>query len=652
MNDLLLIQTGHAHGDVGPVRAHIHAVFAYGLTSQAAGRFRLGVQIPAQLGTTGFQLRRGGVQRKVYGFARAQNVPGCGSSVRNSLYHSGGAAARVADHIDAGRLACLIRHGAAALVHGDAIFDKVRRIHFLADGGDHGVRRELHCAARGLRAATTGGVGRAQLHDFAGQNAAVQCLGRHQITELHAVGNGQFQFFRVGRHVTFGAAVDQAHVLHTLCALSGPSCVHGSIAASDDHHIFAQIQRLGRIFLFFQKFNHVQRSIPFQMQRAVLPGAVGYDYVGVALSQQGTGIGHLGVQLHSHAQRFQHGGIVGNGLVGNAERGDHVLDDTAQRAALFKHGHLCTAPGQQMRRGHTGGTAAHNSDIRAAGGTRLERFGKGFKAVFRSLQLGRTDVHGLFVEVAGTLGHAGMAADGAGDERQRIFLADHPQRILILTLAHQAQILGNVLMNGALLGAGRGEAVDEGNILFHLTAGQRLHGLDVVYVRLGLGSQRAQSLHVHAIERFVLHVRQDVRDGAQPVVSAGFQQGGGHGDGPHAAGENIRDVVLVRAAGIGYAQLAVKLFFHALGQGDGQRIQALAAHVHLFAGQLARGDGHGEGIGQLHAELHTVGFAQRQQTAEHGDGVGELQVRLEVMVIEHDVVVAHVVHGLTGKLIT
>ena len=172
-----------------------------------------------------------------------------------------------------------------------------------------------------------------------------------------------------------------------------------------------------------------------------------------------------------------------------------------------------------------------------------------------------------------------------------------------------------------------------------------------MHIRAGPGGQGAQCLHVHALKGPVRHGTEDVGDGPEAVVSAGLEERGCHGDGPHAAGEDVGDVVLVRAAGIGHAELSVKRLLHPLGQRDGQRIEALAAHVHLLARQLTRRDGDWEGVGQLHAELHAVFLAQRHQAAEHRDRVGELQVSLEVMIVKDDVVVAHAVQRAARELV-
>ena len=374
--------------------------------------------------------------------------------------------------------------------------------------------------------------------------------------------------------------------------------------------------------------------------------------MGVALTQQLSGVGHGGVQLHFHAQLLQQSSVLGDGFVADTETGDDVLHNAAQSVALLEDGGLRASLGQEVGRSHTSGAAAYDGNVLAAGSASLQASQEGVVAALGSSQLGSADLYALLVEVTGALGHAAVAADGAGDEGQGVLLADNLQSLHQLALAHQLNVGGDILMDGAAsLFTGSHEAVDQGNVLLHLAAGQGLDGLHMVSVGLDGIHQSAQLLHIHTGEGLVVHGNQLVGHGTQAVVSAGLQQGGGQGDGPDAGIEDAVDVEVVSAAGVGYPQLAAELLLHLLSQADGQRIQALAAHVHLLAGQLAGSDGHGEGVGQLDAEFHVVGSGQIQQTVEHGDGVLKLQVALEVMVVEYDVIVAHVVQGLAGELV-
>ena len=107
----------------------------------------------------------------------------------------------------------------------------------------------------------------------------------------------------------------------------------------------------------------------------------------------------------------------------------------------------------------------------------------------------------------------------------------------------------------------------------------------------------------------------------------------------------------VGAAGVRHAQGAVKALGDLGGQGDGERVEGAAAHVHLLAGELGAGDVDREGVGELHAELEAALVAEGAQALDHGNGVGPLKVLDEVVVVEGDVVVAQAVEGGAGELV-
>ena len=173
----------------------------------------------------------------------------------------------------------------------------------------------------------------------------------------------------------------------------------------------------------------------------------------------------------------------------------------------------------------------------------------------------------------------------------------------------------------------------------------------MVLIGPGRQGQGLNGAHVHPGEGLEVQSIQLVADLDEPLVAAGLQFRGGHGDGPDAAGKQLVDVEGVCAAGIGDAQLAAELLGDAGGHGGGQGEQALARHVHLTAGQLAGLHVHGEGVGQLQTEFQAVGVSQSLQAVEHGNGVLVLQVLLEVVVVEGDVVIAHAVQNGAGGLV-
>ena len=57
-----------------------------------------------------------------------------------------------------------------------------------------------------------------------------------------------------------------------------------------------------------------------------------------------------------------------------------------------------------------------------------------------------------------------MGADGAGDKGQGVLLGNEPQGILKTLLTAQLNVFRNILLNGTAAFAGRGEAVQQGNL--------------------------------------------------------------------------------------------------------------------------------------------------------------------------------------------
>ena len=245
-----------------------------------------------------------------------------------------------------------------------------------------------------------------------------------------------------------------------------------------------------------------------------------------------------------------------------------------------------------------------------------------------------------------------MRAQGARHEGQGVALQDDAQGVGVAALVVGAQVAGDVLVNGAVLAAGRGEAVHQRQLARHVTLRHRLNGVlqallarDGRHQRVhGSGVHTGKALGVNALQRFS-HL-------GHAVVAAGLQDVGGHGHGPDARIHQAANVLRVRAAGVGDAQLALELVGNAVRQGQAQRVQGSAGHVHLLAGQLRPGHVHGEGVGELHAKLQAALVAELLQTVQHGNGVGPLQVLHEVVLVEDDVVKAQAVQHVAGGAVT
>ena len=244
-----------------------------------------------------------------------------------------------------------------------------------------------------------------------------------------------------------------------------------------------------------------------------------------------------------------------------------------------------------------------------------------------------------------------MGADGAGGEGQGVLLSDQGQRLGVLFLAAQLNILGNILPDRAAALAGSGKAVHQRHLFQQLPPGQGLDVLQMVLIPPGRKGQGVDAQYIHAAEGGEVQLVQNFADLGEALVAAGLQLRGGHGDGPDAAGKQLVDVEGVGAAGVGQPQLAVKFPAQPRGHGSGQREQAFASHVHFLAGQLSGLYVHGEGVAQLETKFQTPVRGPFFQTVEHGDGVLVLQILLEVMVVKGDVVIAHLVQNGAGSLI-
>ena len=155
------------------------------------------------------------------------------------------------------------------------------------------------------------------------------------------------------------------------------------------------------------------------------------------------------------------------------------------------------------------------------------------------------------------------------------------------------------------------------------------------------GGQLADGLGIRAAEGPVGHGLHLLHHLVQAVVAAGLKDGGGHGDGPDACGKQLVAIEVLCAAGKGDPHFPLELPGDTVAHLDGQGEQAPAGHVHLIVGQLTPGGVHGEGVGELQAELQAVFIGQSLKPPKHGHGVGPLEILVEVVLVEHNIVIAH-----------
>ena len=646
--DDLMAAIGHADSHIGTVGAGVHTVLAHGSALEATLALPADASAHGQNALLGLGVGLGDVSllRDVVGVGLADDRLGKGGGVGDALHHGGGAALGVTGGVHA--LHVGLEGGTALLIQLDAVGGHQGVVHLLAHGGDHQIAGDVeeHTAAHGTAAA--GGVRLAQHHLLTLQHAVGLLNRSGQLGKFHTVRQRQRQLMLVGGHILAGTAVHQRHMLGA-AALGKARRVHGGVAAADDGDIPGHANVAGLHALHpLDGACHIAGDI----QLAGLPRAHGQQDVGIAHLLQLVHGGGGRAALHLHAVLLHQGDVLLDGLVGDAEAGDHMARHAAQAALPLENGRLDTGAAAEVGGCDTGGAAADNGDpLTLHPGGALDGGHQGVVALLRRQQLGITDADGLVIEAAAALGLAAVGADGAGDERQGVFLGDELQRRTVQALIAQLHILWDILCDGAAALAGCGEAVDPRHLLLALAAGQGLDGLDVMDVGMAGGAHLTDGLGVRAGEGSVRHGLHLLHHLVQAVVAAGLEDGGGHGDGPDARREQLVAVEILRAAGEGDAHSALELAGDAVAHLDGQGEQAAAGHIHLVVGQLAPGGVHGEGVGELQAELQILAVRQRLQPLKHGYGIDPLEILVEVVLVEHDVVVAHAVQCAPRRLV-
>ena len=643
--DDLVALVGHDDRDVRAVRAGVHAVLADGGALQAALALTLAGHLEdAVLGDgvgLGDERLRGDlilVGCADHGFGKA-----CG--VGNALDHRGGAAVRVARAVHA--LDIGLKRGALAL-HLDAVCGHEVGIDLLADGGEDEVAGDGELLAGLHGAAAAGLVGLAEHHLVAQQHTLGLLDGSGEFNEGNTLVDGELELVLIGGHELLGAAVEDGG----MCAhaLGNAGGVHRSVTGTDDNDITLQAG-LDLLLHLLHPFDDTL-NIAFDVQLAGLPCAGRHQNVGVThlleLFHGGSGLAELDFNIVLHHQRD----ILVDRLVRDTEGGNDVARHAAELALTLKDRDIDAFTTEEVGSSNTGRAAADDGDLLT-----LDLLGlldgshESVVAVFGGNELGVADMDGFFIEVTGALALAAVRADGAGDEGQGVLLGDELERGTVETLAAQLEVLGNVLLDGAAALAGRDEAVEPGHLLGGLAAGQGLDGLEVMVIRAGGGGEVGDGGGVGAGEGTVLH-RLDLLDHLeQAVVAARLENGGGDGDGPDARGKELIAVEVFRAAGEGNTHLAAERAGDAIAHLDGQREEAAAGHIHLVVRQLAARGVHREGVGELETELQPLLVRELLQTLEHRHRVLPLEILVEVMLVEHDVVVAHRVEDRAGGLV-
>ena len=194
------------------------------------------------------------------------------------------------------------------------------------------------------------------------------------------------------------------------------------------------------------------------------------------------------------------------------------------------------------------------------------------------------------------------------------------------------------------------KAVQKRNLFLHLSGREGFHCLYVVRVCLCLFHEPAHRISIYSCKYCSLFLKKG-RHLGHSVISAGLQKRSRHCHRPDSCFYDIFNIVEVCTAGIGDTQFPVKVFRQLRRHRDGQRIQGLARHIHLFAGQFILFHIYRKCICDLYSELKISLLADFHQPCKHGNCVLILQVVFEVEISERHIVVSHFIHHLSRILI-
>ena len=364
-------------------------------------------------------------------------------------------------------------------------------------------------------------------------------------------------------------------MLHAFRPLRSPCGIHGRVSSADDDDIFADIQVSVLFLKVSEKLQRIDRIAFFQLQPARLRSSHCKDHCRVPGIFQHTDIRDLGIQINVYAQLLKERRVLVNGALRDTESRDHMAHHAAQGAALLKQRHIHARSSQEVRRRHSRRSAADDCGLSGSCHSRSRDLSdQGVIAVLSRDLFHLADMYRILIEIAGAFSHARVGADCSRDERERVLLRDHLQCLFVFSCFHKLQVRRDILMDGTSLFARSGEAVQERHLFFHLSRRQGLHCLHMIRAHLRV-RRKLRRLFRTDHGKYILLLLQERRHLRGPVVSAGFEQCGGNGDRPDAGVHDAFDIVVIRAARVGDAQLSAKLFRQFRRQGDGQRVQGL-----------------------------------------------------------------------------
>ena len=169
----------------------------------------------------------------------------CTSRTGNTTYNRGRTALGIPDDIDIldlGLLGLIISLRPTLLVHRYTIPSEFCGICVLTDCSDHGIGFNGENLVGCHRSSSTAGILLTQFHFSDGKNVVVKPFGIGKEDELDVLFFGKAVLFVVGRHLGLGSSINYRNLLNSWNTKGCTGAVHGGIAATYNHYIFAQTQ--------------------------------------------------------------------------------------------------------------------------------------------------------------------------------------------------------------------------------------------------------------------------------------------------------------------------------------------------------------------------------------------------------------------------
>ena len=230
-------------------------------------------------------------------------------------------------------------------VQRNAGFRKEIGVDFFTDRCDYGVGGDVYKLARRYRFLPTVCAPFTELHLFATQNSVFVRNRRKQFFKFNSVFQGKFQFFRIGGHKLLGSAVYDKGMFDPFRTLCNAGGIHRGVSRTEDHNVFPQLERFGRLLRLLKEFDNICRRAFFQSQRTLLPRADSKHNMGKALFLEPFNGTLLAVIHEGSAEGGSKLNVLPDRRGRDSELRDDVLHDTAGARFLFKHGNVCPIAG-------------------------------------------------------------------------------------------------------------------------------------------------------------------------------------------------------------------------------------------------------------------------------------------------------------------